>query len=107
MIEKKILYIFFVLFFGQLKSSAQVVKFIKNSVQAKYRVYISPFSKNATHWIYRVSSPAEIRKPGDWYVVTNPTLFKNAMTLYEVKEKDEADFVVYFVSTRDSARIKN
>ncbi len=91
--------------FGMIKSRAQIVKFIKNSIQAKYRVYITRQPKDASHWIYRVASPTELRKPGDWYIVTNPVLFKNAMTLYEVKEKSEADFVVYYVSSKDSARI--
>lgn len=91
--------------FGTLTSNAQIVKFIKNAVQAKYRVYITQQPKEASHWIYRVASPADLRNPGDWYIVTNPVLFKNAMTLYEVKQKSEADFVVYYVSSKDSARI--
>lgn len=98
--------IWFLLIIGIDKSNAQIVKFIKNAIQAKYRVYITKDSKEASHWIYRVNNPADIRKPGDWYIVSNPVLFKNAMNIYEVKEKNEADFIIYFVSTKDSARIK-
>lgn len=86
-------------------SYGQMVKFIKNEVSAKYRVFVTKDKREASHFIYRVSNPAEIRKPGDWYIVTNPQLFKQAMTLYEVKRKEDADFVVYYVSTRDSAKI--
>jgi hypothetical protein len=82
-----------------------MVKFIKNPLQAKYRVFISNSSKGATHWIYRVAGPTDIRNPGEWYIVPNPQLFKNAMTLFKVKDREEADLVVYYVSVRDSARI--
>jgi hypothetical protein len=84
---------------------AQMVKFIKNPLQAKYRVFVSNSPKGATHWVYRVAGPTDIRKPGEWYIVPNPQLFKNAMTLFEVKDRDQADLIVYYVSKRDSARI--
>jgi hypothetical protein len=83
-----------------------VVKFIKNPYQAKYRVYITKSPVKATQWIYRVKGPADIRKPGHWYIVTNPQLFSNAMSLYEVDKIKEADIVVYYVSTTDSAQIR-
>jgi hypothetical protein len=86
-------------------ANSQMVKFIKNPLQAKYRVFISNTPKGATHWIYRVARPADIRKPGEWYIVPNPQLFKNAMTLFEVKDRNEADLIVYYVSKRDSAKI--
>lgn len=89
----------------QFKTCAQIVKFIKNPVEAKYRVFISDKKQGATHFIYKVKNPTEIRKAGEWYVVTNPQLFKNAMTLYEVKTMSEADFIVHYVTNRDSARI--
>ena len=95
----------FFLLFLNLKSSAQIVKFIKNPVEAKYRVYISDKKQGVTHFIYKVKNPTEIRKAGEWYIVTNPQLFKNAMTLFEVKTKGEADFIVHYVTSRDSARI--
>jgi hypothetical protein len=84
---------------------AQMVKFIKNPLQAKYRVFITSSPKGATHWIYRVAGPTDIRKPGEWYIVTNPQLFKNAMTMFEVKVREKADLIVYYVSKRDSARV--
>jgi hypothetical protein len=87
-------------------ASAQIVKFIKNPYQAKYKVYISSQPKGATHWIYPVKSPADIRKGGHWYIVTNPQLFSNAMTLYKVEKIEEADFIVYYVSNSDSAMIR-
>ena len=98
------LFVFFVLLIS-FRGEAQLVKFIKNPVTAKYRVFISNTPAGATHWIYRVAGPTDIRKPGDWYVVPNPQLFKNAVTLYQVKDREEADWVVYYVSRRDSARI--
>lgn len=86
-------------------TNAQIVKFIKNPVEAKYRVWITEKKKDATHFVYKVKNPTEIRKGGEWYIVTNPQLFKNAMTLFEVKKKEEADIIVYWVTNRDSARV--
>lgn len=88
------------------RGNSQIVKFIKNEVTAKYRVFITNDKNEATHIIYKVANPSDIRKPGDWYVVTNPMLFKNAVTLFEVKKKDDADFIVYYITNRDSATIK-
>ena len=84
---------------------SQRVKFIKNPYQAKLRVYITQDLSEAKQWIFRVPNPTDIRKPGDWYIVTNPQLFKEAITLYKVDKKDDADIIVYYVSTRDSAKI--
>ncbi|MBM3454641.1 MAG: hypothetical protein FJX80_05780 [Bacteroidetes bacterium] len=103
MIQK---YLAIILLFLSFRGEAQMVKFIKNPVTAQYRVYVANKPEGATHWIYRVSGPSDIRKPGDWYIVPNPQLFKNAVTLYEVKNREEADWVVYYVSRRDSARIR-
>jgi hypothetical protein len=86
-------------------ASAQMVKFIKNQYQAKYRVFITDNMKEANQWIYKVSGPTDIRKPGEWYVVKNPQLFKQAVNLHKVDKKDDADIIVYYVSTRDSAKI--
>ena len=86
-------------------SSAQMVKFIKNQYQAKYRVFITDNLKEANQWIFRVTGPTDIRKPGEWYVVKNPQLFKQAVNLFKVDKKDDADIIVYYVSTRDSAKI--
>jgi hypothetical protein len=86
-------------------SSAQMVKFIKNQYQAKHRVFITDNPKEANQWIYKVPGPTDIRKPGEWYVVKNPQLFKQAVNLFKVDKKDDADIIVYYVSTRDSAKI--
>jgi len=101
----KFILVFAVAFFTQKKGQSQIVKFIKNAVAAKYRVYITQNKREATHLIFRVSSPSEIRKAGHWYVVSNPILFKNSITLYEVKKKSNADIVVFYVSNPDSASI--
>ena len=98
-------FLLIIAFFATYSGKAQLVKFIKNPVTAQYRVFISDKPAGATHWIYRVPGPTDIRKPGDWYVVPNPQLFNKAVTLYEVKERNEADWIVYYVSRRDSARI--
>lgn len=86
-------------------SSAQSVKFIKNQYQAKYRVFITNNPKEATQWIYKVPGPTDIRKPGEWYIVKNQQLFRDAVSLFKVDKKDEADIIVYYVSMRDSAKI--
>ena len=105
MLMKKILSFFILLISIHFHASAQIVKFIKNPVEAKYRVWITEKKQDATHFVYKVKNPTDIRKGGEWYIVTNPQLFKNAMTLFEVKKKEEADIIVYWVSNRDSARI--
>jgi hypothetical protein len=86
-------------------ASAQMVKFINNQYQAKYRVFFTKNPKEANQWIYKVPGPTDIRKPGEWYIVKNPQLFKEAVTLFKVDKKDDADIIVYYVSTRDSAKI--
>lgn len=96
-----------ILFILSIKSEAQIVKFIKNPIQAKYRVYITNKPSEADQWIYRVKGPTDIRKPGHWFIVSNPQLFSKAMTLYKVDKIKEADIVVYFVSISDSAMIRN
>jgi len=73
--------------------------------QAQYRVYVTDNAKEANQWIYRVKGPTDIRKPGDWYIVTNPILFKQAINLFKVDKKDDADLIVYYVSMSDSAKI--
>ena len=95
------------LFIFSFKSDAQIVKFIKNPIQAKYRVYITNKPSEADQWIYRVQGPAAIRKPGHWYIVPNPQWFSKAMTVFKVDKINEADIVVYFVSVSDSAKIRN
>lgn len=101
----KLLFIFPLVLFS-FSVRGQMVKFIKNSVTAKYRVFITSKPAEASHLIYRVAGPTDIRKPGEWYIVPNPQLFKNAMTLFEVKDRDEADLIVFYVSSRDSANIR-
>jgi hypothetical protein len=103
---KIIYFILLILFVSYNNASAQIVKFIKNPYQAKYRVYETKKPNEASHWVYPVKSPADIRKGGQWYIVTNPQLFKDAMTLYKVPKAEEADLIVYYVSTADSAMIK-
>jgi hypothetical protein len=95
------------LFIFSFKSNAQIVKFIKNPIQAKYRVYITSKPSEADQWIYRVKGPTDIRKPGHWYIVLNPQLFSKAMTVFKVDKINEADIVVYFVSVSDSAKIRS
>ena len=87
------------------KGAAQMVKFINNQYQAKYRVFFTKNPKEANQWIYRVLGPTDIRKPGEWYIVKNPQLFKQAITLYKVDKIDDADIIVYYVTKRDSAKI--
>jgi hypothetical protein len=95
----------FISIFLYLIPKAQIVKFIKNPLLAKYRVFISSNPIESSHWIYRVKSPSEITKGGEWFVVNNPQLFSNATLLYKVDKIDDADIIVFYVSNKDSARI--
>jgi len=85
--------------------NAQVVKFIKNKITTKYRVFVTKNKRQATHFIFRVSRPYDIKKTDEWYVISNPMLFKDATTLFEVKKIEQADLIVYYFSTRDSEMI--
>jgi hypothetical protein len=85
---------------------SQAVKFIKNPVTAKYRVFITAKPAEATVFVYRVSKYQEAIGAGLWYIVENPTLFKEAMTLFEVHKKEEADLIVYYTKNKDNAGYK-
>jgi hypothetical protein len=105
--KNKAVFIFFIVSLLFNKSlEAQWVKFIKNPLQAKYRVYITSKKEEANQWIFKVKNPTDIRRAAEWYVVENPQLFANAMKLFRTTTKEDADIVVYYVSTRDSAQIR-
>jgi hypothetical protein len=104
--NKTVFILFILLLFFNTPLEAQWVKFIKNPLQAKYRVYITLKKEEANQWIFKVKNPTDIRKAAEWYIVENPQLFANAMKLFKTVRKENADFVVYYVSTRDSAQIR-
>ena len=87
--------------------NAQIVKFIKNPLTAKYRVFITNQPSQATLFVYKTKKYEEAIGAGLWYIVDNPVLFKNAMTLYEVKRKEEADLIVYYTNKKSEAGYKN
>lgn len=104
---KTVSILFIILLFFNIPLEAQWVKFIKNPLQAKYRVYTTLKKEEANQWIFKVKNPTDIRKAAEWYVVENPQMFANAMKLFKTVRKEDADFVIYYVSTRDSAQIRN
>jgi len=85
---------------------AQVVKFIKNPVTAKYRVYITTKPGEAKVFVYKVPTFKEAIGAGLWYIVENPMIFKDAMTLFEVKKKEDADLIVYYTNDKNKAGYK-
>lgn len=89
------------------KVNGQVVKFIKNPLTAKYRVYVTQQPAEATLFVYKTKKYEEAIGAGLWYIVDNPMLFKNAMTLYKVKHKDEADWIVFYTKKKSEAGYKN
>ena len=69
----KILAILFILVvFHYSNMYSQVVKFIKNPVTAKYRVYITKDPKEATIFVYKVKKYEEAIGAGLFYIVENP-----------------------------------
>ena len=103
----KSLFISIIVLFVNLNSSAQIVKFLKNPLNAKYRVYITNNPEEATLFVYKVDKPEKAISNGLWYIVENPMLFSNAMTLFKVNYLDEADLIVYYTKDRKKAgRIK-
>lgn len=99
-----ILFILVVFHYSNMYS--QVVKFIKNPVTAKYRVYITKDPKEATIFVYKVKKYEEALGAGLWYIVENPMIFKEAMTLFEVKKKEDADLIVYYTNDKNEAGYK-
>lgn len=88
-------------------SYGQVVKFIKNPLTAKYRVYITKNSSEATIYVFKVQKYEEAIGAGLWYMVNNPILFKEAMTLFEVKKKEEADLIIFYTNNKKEAGYKS
>lgn len=101
--------LFILVVFHNFTTFSQVVKFIKNPVAAKYRVYITPKPSEATVFVYKVATYQEAVGAGLWYIVENPSQFKEAMTLFEVKKKEDADLIVFYTKDKERAgyRIKN
>lgn len=103
----KIKYIIFILcMFCYANTRAQVVKFIKNPLTAKYRVYITKNSNEATIFVCKVKKYEEAIGAGLWYIVENPMIFKEAMTVFEVKKKEDADLIVYYTKDKNKAGYK-
>ena len=86
--------------------NGQVVKFIKNPLTAKYRVYVTQQPSEATLFVYKTKKYEEAIGAGLWYIVHNPMLFKNAMLLFEVKHKEEADWIVFYTKKKSEAGYK-
>lgn len=86
--------------------NGQVVKFIKNPLNAKYRVFITRKPAEATLFVYKTKKYEEAIGAGLWYIVDNPMVFKNAMTLFEVKRKEEADLIVFYTNKKTEAGYK-
>ena len=104
--NKKAIFIFlFSIFISN--ANGQIVKFIKNPLTAKYRVYVTQQPSEATIFVFKTKKYNEAIGAGVWYIVDNPILFKNAMTLYEVKHKEEADLIVYYTKKKSEAGYKN
>lgn len=87
--------------------NGQVVKFIKNPINVKYRVYETQIESEANLIVYKVAKYDEAIRPGLWYIVENPALFKEAITLCKVLEKDDADLIVYYTADKRKAGYKN
>ena len=87
-------------------ANGQVVKFIKNPLTAKYRVFITRKPAEATLFVYKTKKYEEGISAGLWYIVDNPMVFKNAMTLFEVKQKEEADLIVFYTNKKSEAGYK-
>ena len=99
-----ILFILVVFHYSNMYS--QVVKFIKNPVTAKYRVYITKDPKEATIFVYKVKKYKEAIGAGLFYIVENPMIFKEAMTLFEVKKKEDADLIIFYTNKKKEAGYK-
>ena len=100
------LYITIILCFYINALNAQVVKFIKNPLQAKYRVYITNNPEEANLWVYKVQKYENALSNGLWYIVDNPQLFKNATLLFKVLKPEDADLIVFYTDDLKKAGYK-
>lgn len=107
MSQNKKLLLFFFFIVTIFNVNAQIVKFIKNPLTAKYRVFITNQPSQATLFVYKTKKYEEAIGVGLWYIVENPILFKNAMTLFEVNRREEADLIVYYTNIKSEAGYKN
>jgi hypothetical protein len=96
----------FLFFIFHFTVNGQVVKFIKNPLTAKYRVFVTQKPAEATLFVYKTKKFEEAIGAGLWYIVDNPILFKNAMTLFEVKRKEKADLIVFYTNKKSEAGYK-
>jgi hypothetical protein len=103
---KTLAILFILVVFHYSNMYSQVVKFIKNPVTAKYRVYITKDPKEATIFVYKVKKYEEAIGAGLFYIVENPMIFKEAMTLFEVKKKEDADLIIFYTNKKKEAGYK-
>ncbi len=101
---KAIIFILCMVYYANTR--AQVVKFIKNPLTAKYRVYLTKNPNEATIFVCKVEKYEEAIGAGLWYIVDNPMIFKEAMTLFQVKKKEDADLIVYYTKDKNNAGYK-
>jgi hypothetical protein len=99
----KSLFISAIVLLVNINSSAQIVKFIKNPLNVKYRVYITNNPKEATLFVFKVDKPEKAISNGLWYIVENPIMFSNAMNIFQVNSIEEADLIVYYTKDRKKA----
>lgn len=88
--------------FISFSGNSQCYKIINNPVMAKYKVYFTTNKSEATILGYKVSSYTECTKPGLIYLA--PVQFTMATTVHEVKTKEEADLIIYWVDSKDEAK---
>jgi hypothetical protein len=101
---KSIIFILCLVYYAN--TMAQPVKFIKNPLTAKYRIYITQKPIEATIFVYKVKKYEDALGAGLWYIVENPMIFREAMTVFEVKKKEDADLIVYYTNDRNKAGYK-
>jgi len=99
----KSLFISAIVLLVNINSSAQIVKFIKNPLNVKYRVYITNNPKEATLFVFKVDKAEKAISNGLWYIVENPIMFSNAMNIFQVNSIEEADLIVYYTKDRKKA----
>lgn len=85
-----------------LNSFTQCYKIVQNEVTAKYRVYFTKDKSEANILGFKVNSYTEITKPGVIYLA--PIYFNKAIPIYEVKSKEKADLIIFWVDKKGDAK---
>lgn len=94
--------IFVLLLMIDFEAISQPLKLVKSKFEAKWTVHFTTNQKEANVIGYKVKNYWECIKPG--YIYLAPVYFKSATPVFEVKNKSQADLVIYWTQDKSKAK---